>query len=188
MAPSDGVRRKLREELGAQGTCVGVRDWRGFRLKLSRCVLTRGFTGVWTAGCSGAGGGLAGGEAGWQTSSSSLSERSSERVELQSDTDDKDSSVYEEGKPRSGSEGAEGFIGLSRRNSLRVGGLVVRLCPPVLWKKPSHRDLMLSSGCAKLSRLQPSPTAASRAPQPRKTSSERRPPPGLFLHGDVLGT
>lgn len=47
MAPSDGVRRRLREELGAEGTCVGVRDWRGLRLKLSRWVLTSGLTGVW---------------------------------------------------------------------------------------------------------------------------------------------
>ncbi|TNN46499.1 hypothetical protein EYF80_043307 [Liparis tanakae] len=124
-----------------------------------------------------------GGEAGRHASGSSLSERSSERVELQSDTDDRDSRV-EEG----GSEGAEGFSGLSRRNSLRVGGLVLRLWPPVLWKKPSHLDLTLSSGWERVSRLQPSPTAASRAPQPSRTSSERRPPPGLFRHGGVPGT
>lgn len=36
MAPSDGVRRRLREELAAEGKCVGVRDWRGLRLKVSR--------------------------------------------------------------------------------------------------------------------------------------------------------
>lgn len=46
MAPSDGVRRRLREELVAEGTCVGVRDWRGLRLKLSRWVLTSGLIGV----------------------------------------------------------------------------------------------------------------------------------------------
>lgn len=129
-----------------------------------------------------------GGEAGRQTNSSSLSERSSERVELQSDTDDNDSSVYEEGKPRSGSEGADGLSGLSRRNSLRVGGLVFRLWLPVLWKKPSQRGLIFSSGWANDSKLQPSPTAASRAPQPSKTSSERLLPAGLFLHGGVPGT
>lgn len=89
MAPSDGVRRKLREELGAEGTCVGVRDWRGLRLKLSRWVLTRGLTGGWAAWCCE----TRGGEAGRQTNNSSLSLRSSERVELQSDTEDKDSSV-----------------------------------------------------------------------------------------------
>lgn len=87
MAPSDGVRRKLREQLGADGTCVGVRDWRGLRLKLSRWVLTSGLKGVWEACETG------GGEADRHASSSSLSERSSERVELQSDTEDKDSSV-----------------------------------------------------------------------------------------------
>lgn len=88
MAPSDGVRRRLRQQLGADGTCVGVRDWRGLRLKLSRWVLTSGLKGVWDACCCGGGG-----EAERHTSSSSLSERSSERVELQSDTEDKDSSV-----------------------------------------------------------------------------------------------
>lgn len=35
MAPSDGVRCSLRVALGTAGTCVGVRDWRGLRLKLS---------------------------------------------------------------------------------------------------------------------------------------------------------
>lgn len=89
MAPSDGVRRKPRQQLGADGMCVGVRDWRGLRLKLSRWVLTSGLKGVWEACCCETGGG----EAEWHTSSSSLSERSSERVELQSDTEDKDSNV-----------------------------------------------------------------------------------------------
>lgn len=84
MAPSDGVRRRPREELGAEGTCVGVRDWRGLRLKLSRWVLTSGLTGVWAASRCGMG---------RQTNNSSLSERSSERVELQSDADDRDRSV-----------------------------------------------------------------------------------------------
>ena len=93
MAPSDGVRRRLREEVGGQGTCVGVRDCRGFLLKLSRWVLTRGFTGFRMAGCCRMKVGCGGGEAGRQTTTSSLSERSSERVELQSDTEDKDSSV-----------------------------------------------------------------------------------------------
>lgn len=189
MAPSDGVRRKLREEVGAEGTWVGVRDWRGLRLKLSRWVLTRGLMGVWRGwGCETGGRRRrwGGGEAGRQTNNSSLSERSNERVELQSDTNDKDSSVEEEGKPRSGSEGAEGFSGLSRLNSLRGGGL--RLWPPVLWKKPSHLDLILSSGWAKVSKLQPSPAAASRAPQPSRTSSERRDPAGLFLLSGDPGT
>lgn len=87
MAPSDGVRRRTREEHGADGTCVGVRDCRGLRLKLSRWVLTSGLVGVWAAGWR------LSGEAERQTSSSSLSERRSERVELQSDTDDKDNRV-----------------------------------------------------------------------------------------------
>ena len=112
----------------------------------------------------------------------------SERVELQSDTDDRDSSV-KEGGTRSGSEGTDGFKGLSPRlNSFRVGGLVLRLWPPVLWKKPSQRGLMFSSGWVSDSRLKPSPTAASRAPQPSRTSSERLAEPGLFLLGGVSGT
>lgn len=89
MAPSDGVRRKPREQLGADGTCVGVRDWRGLRLKLSRWVLTSGLKGAWQA-CRWE---MGGGEAGPNTNRSWLSARSSERVELQSDADDKDSSV-----------------------------------------------------------------------------------------------
>lgn len=55
--------------------------------------------------------------------------------------------------------------------------------PPALWKSPSHRGLAFSSGWARVSRSRPSPMAASSAPQPRRTRSERRPAPGLFLQG-----
>lgn len=153
-------------------------------------MLTSEFTGVWTVLRCETGGGTGGRDdpdEGRQINSSSLSERSNEWVELESEIDDKDRSVYEDGKPRSGKEGAKVFKGLSLWNSLRVGELVLRLWPAVLWKKPSHLDLMLSSGWAKVSRLHPSPTAANRAPHPSRTSSERRPPTGLFLHGGVLG-
>lgn len=90
MAPSDGVLRRPRGQLGAAGTCVGVRDWRGLRLKLSRWVLTSGLTGAGGAGAAIAG---SGGGAGREASSSSLSQRSSEWVELQSDREDRDSRV-----------------------------------------------------------------------------------------------
>lgn len=66
------------------------------------------------------------GESGRCTSSSLLSERSREWVELQSDMEDRDRRVYEGAKPPPGRGGAEGFSGLSRQNSLRVGG------PPAL--------------------------------------------------------
>ena len=108
-------------------------------------------------------------------------------MELQSDMEDRDSSVREEGRPRSGRGAAGSLRGLSRLNSLRVGELPTLRRPPGRWKKPSQRVLELSSGWAPARMLKPSPTAASRAPQPSSTSSERRPPLGLFLLGGVSG-
>lgn len=114
IAPSEGVRRSLQAALGAEGTCVGVRDCRGCRLKLSRWVLTSGFRG------GGLCPGRVGGVGGRSTSSSSLSERRRERVELQSDTDERDRSVRDVGR-------GGGRRGLSRLKILRVGGLAPRL-------------------------------------------------------------
>lgn len=96
---------------------MGVRDCRGCRLKLSRWVLTSGFRGGRV--CPGGG---AGGVGGRSTSSSSLSERRRDRVELQSDTDERDRSVRDVGR-------GGGRRGLSRLKSLRVGGLAPRLGP-----------------------------------------------------------
>lgn len=221
MAPSEGVRCRLRVAWMLRGTCVGVRDWRGFFLKLSRCVFTRGLSGGGLMRAAGGestnggwgreggggddwGGGAGGGVAALYTNSSSLSERSKERVELQSDTEERESRVTDAemvdmgGGGGGGGGGARCRCGESRLNSLRVGGLVLRrwLPPPPRWKRPSQRARLpppqapLSAGdCEapaaatgvehKSKRLKPSPTAANMAPQPSSMRSERRPTPGL---------
>ncbi len=167
IAPSEGVRWSLQAALGAEGTCVGVRDCRGCRLKLSRWVLTSGVQGGGV--CPGGG---AGGVDGRSTSSSSVSERRRDRVELQSDTRWKRQEC--EGRGQRG-EGDGGFP-------------VWRVCVWVGWRhdlnprygenSPSHRGRTLSSTRTSSNRFWLKPTAARAAPQPSNTSSDLRLPLG----------
>lgn len=162
-APSDGVRRCPRLTARAAVTCVGVSDWRGSFLKLSSSRSTSGLVLD--------GGGGAGGEGGGEDAAgaaSSLSERRSERVELQSDTDDSDTRVAEGARPGPGVES-------SRRPGERAGGLRPRGKRPARGKRPSSQRRCSSPSVARASATSaPRPTAPSRVAQPSNASSQRR--------------
>lgn len=160
-APSDGVRLCPRLTAWAAVTWVGVRDCRGSFLKLSNSTSTRGL--VLGEGASGEGGGE--GAAG---AASSLSERSNERVELQSDTEDNDTRVAEGARPKPGTVS-------SRRPPGRPVGLRPRGKRPGRGKKrPSSQRLCSSPSPARASATSaPRPTALSSVAQLSSARSQR---------------
>lgn len=160
-APSDGVRLCPRLTAWAAVTWVGVSDCRGSFLKLSSSTSTRGL--VLGEGGSGEGGGE-----GAVGAASSLSERNNERVELQSDTEDKDTRVAEGARPKPGGVS-------SRRPPGRPVGLRPRGKRPGRGKKrPSSQPRCSSPSPARASATSaPRPTALSSVAQPSRARSQR---------------
>lgn len=140
---------------------MGVSDWRGSFLKLSSSTSTRGLVLGEDAGGEGGGEGTVG-------AASSLSDRSKERVELQSDTEDSDTRVAEGARPRPGAV-------LSRRLPGRPVGLRPRGKRPGRGKKrPSSQRRCSSPSPARASATSaPRPTAPSSVAQPSSARSQR---------------
>lgn len=129
IAPSEGVRLCPRFRAMAADTWVGVSDWLGSFLKLSARRSNRGLM----AGAWGAAGVLTPvtGVRGY----SSGSEGRRDFVELQSDSEDRESSVTEGDGSMQGR--AESWCLVRDRDRFRLGGEVLRRKRPVRWKRPS---------------------------------------------------
>lgn len=146
-------------------------------MKLSSSRSTKGL--VVGAGVGGEGGG----DSAAGAAVSSLSERNSERVELQSDTEDKDTRVAEGARPGQGAVS-------SRRLGRRPGGLRPlgkRLARGK--KRPSSQPRCSSPSTARASATSaPRPTAPNSVAQPSSARSQRRRALCPALVGAAAGT